>query len=72
MLEGGGQSQGLAAQCAEVGCLDGADVALRGDGVVGEGIALWRSDYKMTHEIHFLWHQQYGQEIGSVAIQGRN
>lgn len=40
VLEGGGQRQGLVAQGAQVSRLDGTDVALRRDGVVGKGISL--------------------------------
>jgi len=55
VFEGGRQGQGLAAQGAQVSRLDGADVALRGDGVVGKRIALWRSHSQTISSSHILW-----------------
>lgn len=40
VLQGGRQGKALTAQGAQVGGLNGADVALGRDGVVGKGVAL--------------------------------
>lgn len=67
MFQGGGKRQGLAAESAEVGGLNRADVAFCGDGVIGEGIAL-RVEKIHQNQRHVAHHSQQLTGLRSPRI----